>query len=110
VSARLKPGRPGESLLGIDRLIHEPARMMIMSHLYVVDSADFLFLVNQTRMTHGNLSSHINKLESAGYLQVTKEFLDKKPHTVLRLTKIGRIAFREYLKDIRNAVRTLPNK
>ena len=106
----MKQSRPGESLLDIDRMVHEPARMMIMSHLYVVDSADFLFLVNQTGMTHGNLSSHISKLQTAGYVQVTKEFLDKKPHTVLRLTRTGRTAFREYLKDIKKAVRTLPNE
>lgn len=81
-----------------------------MAHLYVVDSADFLFLANQTGMTRGNLSSHISKLEAAGYIEVTKEFLEKKPHTVLRLTKTGRSAFREYLKDIKKVVDTLPSK
>ena len=80
-----------------------------MTHLYVVDSADFLFLANQTGMTRGNLSSHISKLEAAGYVEVTKEFLEKKPHTVLRLTKTGRSAFREYQKDIKKVVDTLPS-
>ena len=91
---------PGENdpqpIAEIDRLIHEPARLMIMAYLYVVESADFLFLMHQTGLTHGNLSSHMSKLESAGYIEVVKEFVDKKPHTMLRLTDAGRDAFLEY--------------
>ena len=67
-----------EPLINVDRLIHEPSRLTIMAHLYVVESADFLFLVRQTGMTWGNLSAHISKLEAAGYLEVKKEFLGKK--------------------------------
>jgi DNA-binding MarR family transcriptional regulator len=76
-----------------------------MAHLYVVESADFLFLVRQTGMTWGNLSVHISKLEAAGYLEVKKEFLGKKPHTVLSLTKKGRKVFEIYrqgMKDVLN--------
>jgi len=80
----------------IDRLIHEPARYHIMAILYVIESADFLFLRNQTGMTDGNLSSHLSKLEKAGYLQVRKEFVGKKPHTMLELTVAGRQAFDTY--------------
>jgi len=80
----------------IDRLIREPARLMIMAYLYVVESADFLFLMHQTGLTHGNLSSHMSKLESAGYIEVVKEFINKKPHTMLRLTDAGRDAFQGY--------------
>jgi DNA-binding MarR family transcriptional regulator len=80
----------------IDRLIHEPARYHIMALLYVVESADFLFLRNQTGMTDGNLSSHLSKLEKAGYVQVKKEFVGKKPHTMLELTPEGRWAFDAY--------------
>ncbi|MEA3295510.1 MAG: transcriptional regulator [Euryarchaeota archaeon] len=85
------------SITEIDRLIHEPARLMIMAYLYVVESADFLFLMRQTGLTHGNLSSHMSKLESAGYIEVVKEFVDKKPHTMLRLTDAGRDAFQEHI-------------
>ena len=84
----------------IDRLIHEPARLMIMAYLYVVESADFLFLMHQTGLTHGNLSSHMSKLESAGYIEVVKEFVDKKPHTMLQLTDVGRDAFGAYRKKM----------
>jgi DNA-binding MarR family transcriptional regulator len=80
----------------IDRLVHEPARMAVMSLLYVVDSADFIFLINQTGLTWGNLSAHMSKLEEAGYVSVEKSFKDKRPNTTLRLTVKGRDAFRQY--------------
>jgi DNA-binding MarR family transcriptional regulator len=85
----------------IDKVIHEPARLTIMAYLFVVESADFLFLQRQTGLTWGNLSSHISKLEAAGYVEVTKEFLDKKPHTALQLTKKGRTAFQEYRRSMK---------
>ena len=92
----------------IDRLIHEPSRLMIMANLYVVQSADFLFLQHQTGMTPGNLSAHLSKLEDAGYVEVTKEFLERKPHTALALTKKGRVAFKEYRKKVKQFVEKLP--
>ena len=79
----------------IDRLIHEPGRLTIMSYLFVVDSADFLFLMRQTGMTQGNLSSHLSKLEQAGYIDVEKTFVGKKPRTMIRATGVGREAFQE---------------
>ncbi len=92
----------------INRLIHEPSRLMIMAQLYVVQSADFLFLQNQTQMTPGNLSAHLSKLEDAGYVEITKEFLDRKPHTALALTKKGRDAFKQYRKNIKQIAEKLP--
>jgi DNA-binding MarR family transcriptional regulator len=92
----------------IDRLIHEPNRLMIMAQLYVVHSADFLFLQNQAGMTPGNLSAHLSKLEAAGYVEVTKEFIERKPHTALTLTKKGRTAFKEYRKKVKQFVEKLP--
>jgi DNA-binding MarR family transcriptional regulator len=92
----------------IDRLIHEPSRLTIMANLYVVQSADFLFLQHQTGMTPGNLSAHLSKLEDAGYIEVTKEFLERKPHTALALTKKGRVAFKEYRKKVKQFVEKLP--
>jgi DNA-binding MarR family transcriptional regulator len=92
----------------IDRLIHEPSRLTIMANLYIVQSADFLFLQHQTGMTPGNLSAHLSKLEDAGYVEVTKEFLERKPHTALALTKKGRVAFKEYRKKVKQFVEKLP--
>jgi len=85
----------------IDRLIHEPARLLIMAHLYVVEAADFLYLMNQTGLTFGNLSSHMSRLEEAGYIEVEKVFVDKRPNTRLRLTTAGRRAFEEYRESMR---------
>ena len=99
-----------KSVASVDRLIHEPARFNIMAYLFVVQSADFTFLQTQTGLTWGNLSSHINKLETTGYVAVEKEFVGKKPHTMLHLTDKGRIAFDEYRKDMRKALNTLPRK
>ena len=81
---------------------------MIMAQLYVVQSADFLFLQNQMQMTPGNLSAHLSKLENAGYVEVTKEFVDRKPHTALKLTEKGRAAFKEYRKKVKKFVEKLP--
>ena len=82
----------------IDKMIHEPARLNIMTLLYVVESADFLFIMRRTGLTFGNLSSHMNKLEEAGYVDIIKEFVGKKPHTMLKLTEKGRKAFDLYRK------------
>ena len=74
----------------------------------MVESADFLFLQHQTQMTPGNLSSHLSKLEDAGYVEITKEYVDRKPHTALALTKKGRGAFKEYSKEIKRIAEKLP--
>jgi len=92
----------------IDRLIHEPNRLMIMAQLYVVQSADFTFLLHQTGMTPGNLSAHLSKLEDAGYIEITKEFIERKPHTALALTKKGRAAFKQYRRNIKQIADRLP--
>ncbi|MFC1916386.1 winged helix-turn-helix domain-containing protein [Chloroflexota bacterium] len=97
-------------VVSVDRLIHEPARFNIIAYLFVVQSADFTFLQTQTGLTWGNLSSHINKLETAGYVAVEKEFVAKKPHTMLHLTDKGRVAFSGYRKNMRKALNTLPSK
>jgi DNA-binding MarR family transcriptional regulator len=92
----------------IDRLIHEPSRLTIMMNLYIVESADFQFLQHQTGMTPGNLSSHLRKLEDAGYVEVTKEFVNRTPHTALRLTRKGREAFKEYRRNVKRFIDKLP--
>ena len=97
-------------LTDIDTLIHEPARLNIMAQLYVLESADFLFLMRQTGLTFGNLSSHLGKLEDAGYLNVKKEFVGKKPHTMLRLTEKGRTSFHRYTQTMKQVFDELPDK
>ena len=102
--------QPRTMMEAVDRVIHEPARYMIMAHLYVLESADFLFLMKQIDLTKGNLSSHMSKLEKAGYVKVMKEFVSKKPHTMLRLTKKGRKAFERYRDGMKNILEELPSK
>jgi len=93
-------------LADIDRTIHEPARLLIVAHLYVVSEADFVFLERQTQLTRGNLSSHLSKLEESGYVEIRKEYINKVPHTVLRLTESGRVAFDEYRRTIERMLDT----
>ncbi len=93
----------------IDKIIHEPARLLIIAYLYVVESADFLFLMNQTGLTKGNMSSHLSKLEAAGYVEVRKEFIKKIPRTLLRLTERGRTSFREYRENMQQVFDSLPD-
>jgi len=96
------------SITKIDKTIHEPARLMIMAFLFVVESADFLFLQRQTGLTWGNLSSHLSKLENTGYVAIKKEFLNKKPHTTLHVTDKGRKAFQEYRESMKHVFEDLP--
>jgi len=97
-----------QPLAGIDKIIHEPARLMLMAYLYVIESADFLFLERQTGLTRGNLSSHMSKLEGADYVRVQKEFVDKIPRTLFSLTDKGRKAFQEYRKSMKQVFDDLP--
>lgn len=92
----------------IDRLIHEPARFQVMALLYVVESADFTFIMNQLGLTWGNLSAHITKLEEGGYLAVEKGFKGKRPQTMLSLTRQGRKAFQVYRQAMKQMLDEIP--
>jgi DNA-binding transcriptional ArsR family regulator len=96
------------TLAEIDRLIHEPARLSIVITLYVVESADYTFLMNQTGLTWGNLSSHMSKLEEAGYVTVEKMFVGKKPQSMAALTEKGRAAFQTYRQQMGQVLNDLP--
>jgi DNA-binding MarR family transcriptional regulator len=96
------------SLAEVDRIVHEPARLMILLVLYTVEAADFTFLINATELTDGNLSSHLSKLEAAGYVEIDKGYAGKKPRTRLRLTKLGRQAVENYRNTMQQALNNLP--
>ena len=87
-------------LQDIDRTIHEPARLLLLIYLFSIEKADFTFLKQQTGMTQGNLSSHLNKLESAGYILSEKRFRGKRPLTLIRISDTGREAFTSYVKGM----------
>ena len=90
----------------LDRTIHEPARLRIVTILSGVDVADFNFLLETLGLTKGNLSSHIDRLEREGYVEVTKSFRGKMPHTEFRLTSDGREALAAYWASL-DAIRAL---
>ena len=92
----------------IDKIIHEPVRLSILAHLYVLDSADALFLKNQIGLTWGNFSTHLKRLEDAGYIEIQKEFVDRKPVTSYRLSQLGREAFKLYRERMSEFFEELP--
>jgi DNA-binding MarR family transcriptional regulator len=104
-----QPDPEKHPLADINQVIHASARLMVLSYLYVVESADYVFLMRRTRLTWGNLSTHLTKLEEAGYVEIEKEFRGKKPHTTVSLTTRGREAFREYKKSMQKVLDDLPD-
>jgi DNA-binding MarR family transcriptional regulator len=94
----------------IDPAVHAPSRLMILAYLAAVDSADFTFLLNQTGLTRGNLSTHISRLEEAGYVEVKKEFVDRVPRTLYRLTRSGIMAIDQYKENMMNVIEQLSGK
>lgn len=96
-----------QSLADINKTIHEPARLLILSHLLVVESSDFLFLMNQTQLTRGNLSSHLSKLEAAGYVKIKKEFVQKIPRTLLSITAKGKTALKQYQQNMKQILENI---
>jgi DNA-binding transcriptional ArsR family regulator len=91
----------------VDRIVHEPARLMIMALLSGAKEADFLFLMRETGLTKGNLSSHLAKLEEAAYVEIEKKFRGKIPLTLIRLTVKGRTALQGYREQMNGLLRNL---
>jgi DNA-binding MarR family transcriptional regulator len=91
-----------EALVGLDKLVHEPARLAILTALSACNSADFLFLQRLTGLTKGNLSTHLSKLEEASLIEIEKRFIGKKPNTHVLLTKEGRTAINNHWRQLEN--------
>ncbi len=89
-----------EDLAGLDRLIHEPARLSIMTALAACQKADFLALQRLTGLTGGNLSTHLTRLEEAGWINQQKQFIGKKPKTQVEITGKGRTAVEKYWNQL----------
>ena len=97
-----------QALAGVERLVHEPGRLLVLACLSVVTRADFLYVMRETGLSQGNLSSHLAKLEAAGYVSVEKTFAGKMPRTVLELTDRGREALRTYRDSLLSVLSKLP--
>jgi DNA-binding transcriptional ArsR family regulator len=93
-----------QQLAGIDRIIHEPGRLMIVALLSAVKEADFQYLRQATGLTQGNLSAHLSKLQEAGYVAIEKTFRGKYPLTLCQLTERGREVLDTYRKVIKAAL------
>lgn len=95
-------------IANLDRVVHEPGRLLVMACLSVVARADFLYVMRETGLTQGNLSSHLAKLETAGYVAVEKTFVGKVPRTLLQLTEPGKEALRAYRDRLVEVLTRLP--
>jgi DNA-binding transcriptional ArsR family regulator len=96
-----------KQIIETDKIIHEPARIVLLSILNAVEEVDFTFLLNETGLSQGNLSSHLSKLESAGYINIEKTFRKKRPRTIISMVENGKIAFKEYLKTMKKFYNTI---
>ncbi|HUZ47186.1 MAG TPA: transcriptional regulator [Terriglobia bacterium] len=92
------------SISSLDRVIHEPGRLMIVALLSGVEEADFRYLLHETALNKGTLSSHLARLEEAGYVAITKTYRGKVPQTLLKLTRAGHKAFGQYRKTVKEAL------
>lgn len=91
---------PFEQLANLDRRVHDPARLAILTALSACGRADFLFLLRVTGLTKGNLSSHLSKLEEAGLVEIEKRFVEKKTQTLVHLSDAGRQMVESYWKEL----------
>jgi DNA-binding HxlR family transcriptional regulator len=103
-AVRRNASHPSESLK-LDAVIHERARLAIVSALAVNDVLSFNDLKNLLEISDGNLSVHARKLETAGYVKCTKSFVGRQPRTEFRLTVAGRRALEEYLRQMESVIR-----
>ena len=90
-----------QPILTLDRTVHEPSRLAILTVLSAAEEVEFLFLQRVTGLSKGNLSSHTQKLEVAGYLETVKAFRGRIPVTSFRITDEGRVALKAYHKQLR---------
>lgn len=91
-------------LMSLDRTIHEPGRLMIVAILSAAAEADFLYLQQATGLTKGNLSLHLSRLEKMGFIEITKSYIGKRPHTSCSLTKEGLAAFEKYRRQMKAVI------
>jgi DNA-binding transcriptional ArsR family regulator len=92
--------QPFTEIANLDKLVHEPARLAILTALSACQSADFLFLQRLTGLTKGNLSTHLTKLEEGGLVAIEKQFIEKRPNTAVSLTGDGREIIAAYWRRL----------
>ena len=94
-------------MVGLDKMIHQPARLRIMASLITLDSdeqVDFAYLRELLKLTNGNLGAHLNKLETEGYIKIRKTFVGRKPRTFVSTTGKGRDAFEQHIAALKQII------
>lgn len=94
----------------LNTVIHQKARLGIMSILMASEEAEFNYLKERLKLSDGNLSTHLSILEKEKYVRIKKKFVKKKPKTLCQLTEKGRQAFLEYLNYLGNIIKSLPQE
>lgn len=94
--------KPMKGWMDVDKLVHEPARLVILTILASVEKTDFIYLQREAEITRGNLSAHLSKLQEAGYIQIEKTYRGKLPLTLVQITSEGRLALETYRKQLKN--------
>jgi len=92
----------------LDNIIHQPARLQIMSSLVTLEPGeqiDFVYLRDLLKLTDGNLGAHLTKLEDAGYVRIEKTFVARKPRTFISATGKGRDAFADHVAALKQIIR-----
>ncbi len=95
-----KEDLPKRSLLNINKFLHEPNRLQIIAQLYYTECVDLIYLKNILPLTWGNLSAHAIKLKEKGYISIEKQFIGKKPYTILQITQYGKEQFQKYKENM----------
>jgi DNA-binding MarR family transcriptional regulator len=94
--------QPFDRLAALDKTIHEPARLAILTVLSACRSAEFRYLLSITGLTPGNLSMHLTKLEQKDLIAIEKGFAGKYPATSVHLTDTGRDAIGQHWRQLRD--------
>lgn len=97
-----------DGVLKVDRLVHEPARLAILTVLSQAEFVEFGFLEMACRLSKGNLSSHLSKLEAGGLVTIEKRFEGKRPQTRAAITASGRVALAKYREDLKALISEVP--
>jgi DNA-binding transcriptional ArsR family regulator len=106
----MNPGEELGAVMQLDRLVHEPARLLIMAMLAGAEEVEFRFIEKLSGLSKGNLSSHMSKLEAGGLIEVLKSFRGKRPLTTLRITPAGRTALDQYRRHLAEVVAGIPTQ
>jgi len=94
--------------LHLDKVIHQKARLGIMSILMVQESAEFNYLKSRLKMSDGNLSTHLSHLERSKYIRIKKKYVKKKPRTICHITEKGRTAIIKYIDNLEQIINSIP--